>query len=383
MKRLVICCDGTWNSADQEHDGEPCPTNVVRFAYRVAKKDRNGVSQIVFYDQGVGTGNTIDKVTGGAIGRGLEENIHDAYRFLFANYEEGDELFVLGFSRGAFTARSVVGMIRKCGVLDRTAARMYRGALDLYRNEETPDQKGPTEFREKYCLYKNRPIEVKFVGVWDTVGALGIPLRGLRWLTNRDKYQFHDTELSGMVKNAYHALAIDEHRKPFEPAVWQYQPKSGQHVEQVWFAGAHSDVGGGYERDKAKGWTKEKPLFEPQLADISLAWMMEKAQERGLEFDHGVIEKIALCEEPGARIHDSMTGLYNLVPKFDRVIGLHGESEPAPKLDPTQAIHKTVLERWDNDPKYRPVALKRYFERIGDPRGKVVDGVGVGRVSGG
>lgn len=107
MKRLILCCDGTWNRADQERNGTPCPTNVVKFAFRLAKRAPDGTLQIVFYDQGVGTGNLLDQYSGGAFGHGLEENILDAYRFLIGNYEEGDEIYLFGFSRGAFTARSI------------------------------------------------------------------------------------------------------------------------------------------------------------------------------------------------------------------------------------------------------------------------------------
>src|SRR5690606_38993578 len=112
MKRIAICCDGTWNRADQEENGTPCPTNVVKLAYRIAKRDDDGNPQIAYYGQGVGTGNTLDRVTGGAFGHGLEDNILDAYRFLIGNYESGDQLYLFGFSRGAFTARSLAGMIR-------------------------------------------------------------------------------------------------------------------------------------------------------------------------------------------------------------------------------------------------------------------------------
>ncbi|HWS71913.1 MAG TPA: DUF2235 domain-containing protein, partial [Thermoanaerobaculia bacterium] len=129
MKKLVICCDGTWNSADQvQKDGQPCVTNVLKIAVRIAKRDPNGTPQIIYYDQGVGTGNVLDKLEGGLRGDGLEENIHDAYRFLVANYEPGDELYVFGFSRGAFTARSITGMVRKCGILTRAHADRYHDA---------------------------------------------------------------------------------------------------------------------------------------------------------------------------------------------------------------------------------------------------------------
>ncbi len=349
MKRIVLCCDGTWNSADQEKNGVPCPTNVVKLGYRIAKRDPAGVAQIVYYDQGVGTGNPVDRLSGGAFGEGLEENIHDAYRFLVANYERGDELYLFGFSRGAFTARSIVGMVRKCGVLGRAHVKHYRDALNLYRNDARPAERDPTEFRKNYCLYGNDDIEVRFIGVWDTVGALGIPLRGLRWLTRRD-HQFHDTELSGSVKEAYHALAIDEHRSSFEPATWDYKPKDGQHVEQVWFCGAHSDVGGGYA--------------EHELSDIPLQWMIDKALAAGLAFDKEAIDANPLKPDPLGAIHDSKTGFYNVAPAFHRVIGKAKKSDGAPEHDdPTQFLHRSVLERWDKDPSYRPKALQDYFKR--------------------
>jgi len=365
MKRLVVCCDGTWNTADQaDEDGHPCPTNVVRLAYRVAKRDHNGVPQITYYDQGVGTGNTIDRITGGAIGMGVEQNIHDAYRFLVGNYEPGDELFVFGFSRGAFTARSIVGMIRKCGILAAKHAAHYLEALALYRDEDKPADAGPAGFRTRYCAYGNNDIEVRFLGVWDTVGALGIPVRGLRGLTKK-KHEFHDTELSGMVKEACHALAIDEHRAPFEPALWEDKRKDWQKVEQVWFCGAHSDVGGGYERTRgADG------RLEPQLADLSLDWMLGKATAAGLLFDADVLNANPLMLEPRAPIHNSKTGLYRLVPAFDRVMGLATiDRKLTGQLDSTQRLHPSVLARWDADPSYRPESLARYFKLTGDPRG--------------
>ena len=356
MKRIVLCCDGTWNSADQESNGVPCPTNVVKLGYRVAKRDAKGVLQVLYYDQGVGTGNPVDRLSGGAFGDGLEENIHDAYRFLVANYEKGDELFLFGFSRGAFTARSIVGMVRKCGILGRAHVKSYRDAIALYRSEHRPTDAEPKKFRQATCLYGLDDIDVRFMGVWDTVGALGIPLRGLRWLTRRD-HQFHDTELSGAVKEAYHALAIDEHRGSFEPAVWDYKPKPWQHIEQVWFAGAHSDVGGGYA--------------EQQLSDIPLQWMMDKARGAGLAFDQEAIDAVPLDPSATAPLHDSMKGFYRVALAYDRVIGRTKKSDDAPQHDdPTQSLHPSVLERWDRDPSYRPKALMEYFKRINDARSR-------------
>jgi uncharacterized protein (DUF2235 family) len=357
MKRLVVCCDGTWNSADQQREGVPCPTNVVRLAYRIAKR-HGSVPQVIYYDQGVGTGNLIDRVSGGALGEGLEDNIHDAYRFLVANYEPDDELFFFGFSRGAFTARSIVGMLRKCGILRRDWVQQYGAARELYRGPEHPDDTGPRDFRAKYSLTGTEPIRVKLIGVWDTVGALGIPLRGLRGLTRRD-YQFHDTELSATVERACHALAIDEHRAPFEPTLWAYSPKPGQTVEQVWFCGAHSDVGGGYPA--------------PCLSDIPLAWMLDRAHDAGLELDRAAISAHPLTLQPRAPLHDSKTGLYRLTPGIDRPIGLQSRDpakpDAAPGPDATQAVHPSVRERWDKDATYRPAALREYFKRTGDARG--------------
>lgn len=358
MKRVVICCDGTWNTADQENEGAPCPTNVVKLAYRVAKRGRDGVSQVIYYDQGVGTGNAIDRYTGGAFGDGLEENIHDAYRFLVANYEPNDEVYVFGFSRGAFTARSIGGMIRKCGILRRESVRAYRAALDLYRSEEHPDADGPCKFRKDHSVLGVQDIPIRFIGVWDTVGSLGIPLRGLRWVT-RQKHQFHDTELSGTVQLAYHALAIDEHRAPFEPTLWAYKPKPGQTVEQVWFAGAHSDVGGGYA--------------EVGLSDIALDWMLQKADQAGLGLDHGAVAAYPIAPNPGADVHVSKKGLYLVTKGVDRAIGLTAVDPKRPEasrqFDPTQSVHDSVRARWDADPAYRPAALRDYFIRSGDPRG--------------
>jgi hypothetical protein len=377
MKRLVICCDGTWNSADQMVDGELCPTNVVRFATRVAKQDSKGITQIVYYDQGVGTGNSLDRISGGALGKGLEANIHDAYRFLLGNYQFGDELFVLGFSRGAFTARSLIGMVRKCGILHQKFARQYPVAIKLYCDEDSPKDDGPTRFREQFCSYGAREIDVQFIGVWDTVGSLGIPVAGLRWLMRKDKYQFHDTQLSGSVRFACQALAIDEHRGPFRPALWEPWKKPDQVVEQTWFCGAHSDVGGGYGKEKNED-TAGMGGFKPQLCDISLGWMIEKARAAGLAFDPEVLAANPLTLDPLATIHNSKTGFYNAAPSYQRPIGLAIKfKQETDEPDPTQSLHPSVLQRWDNDKNYRPASLQDYFRRVGDPRAAEVAGAKV------
>lgn len=356
MKRLVLCCDGTWNSADKEDHGKPCVTNVVEIAFRIAKRDGDTL-QILCYDQGVGTGNLLDHLSGGAFGDGLIDNIYDGYRFLIANYEPDDEIFLFGFSRGAFTARSMSGMIRKCGILKRESVEHYREALALYKDGQHPDDPGPRQFREQHSVCGGENIGIKMVGVWDTVGALGIPLRGLRWMT-RKEYQFHNTELSGSVKFAFHALSIDEHRAPFAPTLWTAKPKDGQVVEQTWFCGAHSDVGGGYE--------------ERGLSDIALRWMIEKAGQAGLAFDQRAVGAHPLHPDCRSTLHNSKTGLYRPTVGIDRMIGVTSSgvqgTANAGTIDPNQSLHESVRQRWDADPTYRPVSLKNYFKLIGDRR---------------
>lgn len=354
MKRLIVCCDGTWNRADQEKEEVPCPTNVVKIAYRIAKRD-GATPQITFYDQGVGTGNIVDRYSGGAFGEGLEDNILDSYRFLVANYEDGDQIFLFGFSRGAFTARSLAGMIRKCGILRRDTVRHYGEGVRLYQSDVHPNDAAAITFRKANSVVGEKDIDIQCIGVWDTVGSLGIPLRGLRGLTRR-KHQFHDTALSGSVKNAFHALAIDERRAPFEPTLWDFIPKPPQRVEQVWFCGAHSDVGGGYP--------------ETGLSDTPLQWMMDRAAEAGLVFDKAVLQALPLKQNPLQGIHNSKKGLYRVTRGIDRPIGLTGrESKNPNQPDATQSVHDSVRKKWDGDPNYRPVPLREFFKRTKDPRG--------------
>jgi uncharacterized protein (DUF2235 family) len=357
MKRLILCCDGTWNSADQASNGIPCPTNVIRIAYRIAKR-KEDMPQIVYYGQGVGTGNSLDRITGGAFGQGLEDNIFSAYRFLVANYEPGDELYLFGFSRGAFTARSIAGMIRKCGILSTENVQRYIEAIHLYRSDEGPDEDRPSEFRSRNSVNGEKQTQVHFIGVWDTVGSLGIPLRGLRGLTQQ-KHQFHDTELSKSVKNACHALAIDELRSPFRPTLWQYKPKEGQTVEQVWFPGVHSNVGGGYP--------------DRGISDISLEWMIKKAKDAGLVFDEKVEKAHPLSPDINGKIYQSKKGIYRISRAFNRIIGQSekrirdGDTvEEGP--DPTQTVHQSALDLWDSDEGYRPAGLLNYLKQVNDAR---------------
>ena len=334
MKRLIVCCDGTWNRPDRSN-----ATNVIRMTRLISPTAPDGTVQTVFYDQGIGTGNIVDRLTGGAFGTGLDENIQDGYRFLSHNYDDGDEIFVFGFSRGAYTARSLAGLIRKCGLmLKRHSDRVAEGYALYRKRDASADEPESVNFRASY----SREVDIKFVGVWDTVGALGVPLRRLKWLT-RDRYKFHDTQLSGSVKFAYHALAIDERRGSFEPTLWTGVPKPGQIVEQQWFAGVHSDVGGGYR--------------ERGLANITLDWMMRKARSCGLEFDEEFAAE-DVKPDPHDAIHETFTSFYRLARPFQRPI--------AAAHDSAESVHPSALQRMeDADLGYRPLNVAAYLARPG------------------
>lgn len=266
MKRIVLCFDGTWNTPDDDAIPEELrvETNVRRFFRSLAAVGGDGVEQEAWYNEGVGT-HRLNRLAGGAFGLGLDHHILAGYRHLVESYEEGDEVFVLGFSRGAYTARSLVGMIRNCGLVRRRGASLKIGiAYGIYRTrEDGPDTSAAIAFREMF----SREIPIRFLGVWDTVGALGIPLEAARRL-NSKLYEFHDTELSSIVREAYQAIALDEHREDYDITLWDPKKKPGQVLEQRWFVGAHADVGGGYPDRK--------------LSDLSLRWMQDRALGAGL-----------------------------------------------------------------------------------------------------
>ncbi len=270
MKRLVVCCDGTWNKPDSQNI-----TNVEKLA-RTVQSDPSvtgGAYQLVYYVSGVGAGSyAADRLLGGAFGFGLFHNVIASYRFLAQNYEPGDEIFILGFSRGAYTARSVAGMVGRVGLLTKLSLVEERlpAAVHMYQHTDMPDGAfgaSVDEFRHDHC----HPAKVNFLGVFDTVGALGVP--GFM----RHAPRFHDVQLSSQVLRARHALAVDETRLKFAPSFWEAPadlpdaPTEDERVKQVWFEGAHSDVGGGYH--------------DTGLSDTSLLWMAREAHDAGLVFD--------------------------------------------------------------------------------------------------
>ena len=332
MRNLIVCCDGTWNDPSDEDDGVPARTNVFRLFNAVDEEAKNPV-QLTRYQAGVGTSGPLDKALGGAMGWGLSEDIRDCYSWLAQKYRPDDRIYLFGFSRGAFTVRSLAGIICKYGIV-----RLAKGARPddvtkrLYRQGYRSDQ--PLDGIE----FHKDSNKVEFIGVWDTVGALGIPddKALLDLFDNPDHYRFHDTALNPNVRRARHAVAIDERRGSFAPTLWD-EDKMGAHrdVQQKWFPGVHSDVGGGY---KEKG-----------LSDGALRWMIEESAEVGKTDEipgrEGVVYRKKAIDEispnPLDVLHDSHTGMMTVLVTAPRTI---------PCLTESKHFHASVRKRRGNPP---------------------------------
>jgi uncharacterized protein (DUF2235 family) len=357
MKRLIVCCDGTWNRPDEVSHGVATPTNVAKIALALADKDGDGHEQVLHYETGVGTRRS-ERLTGGAFGVGLSRNVRDGYRFLVDNYEPGDKLYLFGFSRGAYTARSLAGLVRNSGILRPEERDRIGDAYVLYRRpdkDSVPSGIAAELFRRSHSYGETY---IDFVGVWDTVGALGIPIDGVRPPLLSRLWTFHDTTLTRYVLNAYHALAIDERRRPFQPTLWEQKPDAqGQTLEQVWFAGVHSDVGGGYP--------------DTGLSEIPLLWMAEKARTCGLAFkpDHlrvttGTIDDdarrsgIQVAPNHAADLHNSRKGIYLLQRAYDRrLAGDDGAAVDGGAL--ASSARERYEERVDD---YNPPGLREWLD---------------------
>lgn len=417
MKRLAVFCDGTWNDLRM-----PERTNVARLAKCVADTAPNGVQQVVYYDTGVGVSAGISRlvdwatgIAGGAFGQGLDEKIEDAYRFLVLNYEVGDEIYIFGFSRGAYTARSLCGLIRKCGIVRRNCFDMIPQAVALYRNQARPED--VAGFRQQYAQrsaaglavaagWEDLPEEQRqqwgrrhgssaersekeqaddatpiyrlmFLGVWDTVGALGIPpkFRLLAGLLNR-RYRFHDTNASSLITHLRHAVSVDEDRWAFDVTPvsniealnrdWagstgaevddalapNYVPYEQRPYQQRWFPGDHGAVGGGNP--------------EPGLSSGTLLWMAEGAFRAGL----------ALKVDPGNELNDAML---HATPLAEWRIRKDGQPRAPWEFDGLglaagyrdrrgpltfDELHENTVSRYEARPEYRPRPLERFTGKV-------------------
>lgn len=315
-KRIVICFDGTWNRPEKLGE-EDYPTNVLKFARGIAP-EADGVKQIVFYDWGIGSYHA--QATGGAFGSGLEKNVMDGYRFLVHNYAPGDEIYLFGFSRGAYTARSLSGMINNCSILKSAYGNMIEAAFELYKNPDyTPNGEYSMNWKERFA--HDTRTKIHFVGVWDTVGSMGVPFSFLGFLNF--KHAFYDEKIGSNINIARHALALDEIRDDFYPTIWI--PHGDVDLKQVWFAGCHSDVGGGYAPD---------PIDQSLLSDIPMHWMRGQAEKAGLVFDPFLRVQ---STNPSSQMNNSYSGMIKLLGKKQREI-------PDPNLRPT-FLHQSVVDR--------------------------------------
>lgn len=344
-KRLVLCCDGTWNTPDQDH-----PTNVTKLALAVA--DAGGrKTQLAYYQPGVGTSRW-ERIRGGVFGMGLSQDVTEVYSFLVTHYDPGDEVFLFGYSRGAYTARSVAGLIHNVGILRREHASQLGPAYNLYRSRAIKPRATESQLFRRSFSHADR--QIRFLGVWDTVGALGIPLGAnpIAGLINR-RWRFHDVKLSTSVDAAYHAVAIDEKRRPFQPSLWEENPRPKEQVlEQVWFVGCHGDVGGGGA--------------DTGLSDLALGWMAQKASDCGLVFDEGafvsagpglvaeVDRERRFVPNPLGAIHESSRGTARLMGRVQRKIG--------EKTKGNELIASTVMQRRAAAADYRPQRLEKYLD---------------------
>lgn len=330
-RRIIVCCDGTWNRPESRRE-----TNVVRLVRAIVPDDQ-GTAQIVHYHQGVGTGNFIDRIAGGGAGVGLSASVKACYGFLVDNYREHDEIFLFGFSRGAYVARALGGLIGRVGMMRKHEMERFADVWDWYWQEDAQRNRAVLDY---LAPDRHGDVDIECIGVWDTVGALGIP--GSRFCAKT--FAFHETALGPHVRHAFQALAIDELRGNFQGAVWvppaaerveapaepdQQAPQGPEQVlEQVWFPGVHSNVGGGYPRHG--------------LSDAAFLWMLSKLRGHRLlgVDDHSIVAQ--LDDEPTERypagaMQDSRTRIWRLI----------GCPVPRPVciISDTERVHESAWQR--------------------------------------
>lgn len=327
----------------------------------------DGRPQLVYYSVGV------NGFLGGVFGQGLDENIRLAYEWLIENYNDGDEIFIFGFSRGAYTARSLAGLIAMDGILKAGSPIGVTELFDRYEkgDEETiwklremeasPDSSKLTE-QEKWLLKYTQFAKVKVIGVWDTVGSVGLAAGDIPGISS-SRFNYLQTGLRIHILNGYHALAIDEHRAKFAPTLWDVHhpkdpnaviaaPRTLSGVEQRWFVGAHANVGGGYQTDL--------------LAQAPLRWMITKAESNGLSFRSEVSLDGEILKAPIADSYKEFAyGFYSKVSSpFYRTVGQDPDvREDGSHINVNETIDASVFERWRADPTYRPANLTEWARR--------------------
>jgi uncharacterized protein (DUF2235 family) len=347
-KRLILCCDGTWNKLE-----DSSPTNINRLAQSIPAFGQDGMDQKVWYQSGIGT-NWYDRLPGGAFGLGIDSKIQEAYEYLCNTYEAGDEIYLFGFSRGAYTARSLGGLIHCSGLVLRGNDRQFDRAYRIYRerNEDKRHRLG-AEFQK---ANNSQRVPITLMACWDTVGSLGIPdlipnLPIDYWLNL--PYRFHNTNLSELIQNALHAVALDEQRKVFSMTPMYTRPNAPTKLRQVWFVGNHESIGS---------------TFGGIFADISLDWMLGAIAELGLGLTvkSGIFDPAKVAPDqvlqniPENKLRDFVE---NAKQNFLSGLGLAPreiEGTPNPE-NLTQLFHSTILKLWCRQPgyPYRPPSLDK------------------------
>jgi uncharacterized protein (DUF2235 family) len=298
-RAFIVCIDGTWNSSAEESRFKSYPTNVERIS-RLLVND--GATQRVFYRPGVGTQGYIDRLIGGVWGSGTTRLICDGYRFICEHYQPGDRLSLFGFSRGAFQVRAIVGIIARIGVLRFGQLEYVPKAVSLARSPLWMDRAVVDAFSAAHC----DKVPITFVGVWDTViryGPVLAPVRKTLELAQRMRFGLVDNTIPFWVGHFCHALALDERRAAFWPWRARKDRSSQQQVEELWFAGTHSDVGGGYA--------------DTGLSEIALQWMIERAQYAGLLF-HKQTSVRENCDLAG--VNPSRIGIWRFLRSQRRLV---------------------------------------------------------------
>lgn|GEM_PF-1154184 len=381
MSKIILCSDGTGNKG-----GYGADSNVFRL-YNAIDLGGPGETQITFYDNGVGTqSNKIIRALSGAFGFGFQSNVRDLYEFLARNYAPGDEIFLFGFSRGAATVRAFAGMVQECGLLhvkaDRRTIfdedefeRLIDDAMDGYEKHwndlsKTYDSSATADFKRRVeeagDFDLKDPVPITMIGVWDTVSALGFP-QDWSWLLEKVfagvdivsdwvfPHRFYNYQLNENVANAYHAIAIDDERTTFHPRIWREfadkerdknrdfeRPAS---IEQVWFPGVHSNVGGGYSR--------------AGMSYVTLDWMMERAERHGIRFHDEARDDVRDAANVHGKLYDSRDGVavyYRYAPRF-----IDEMSEKY--IEGPVNIHRSAIDRLERfTAGYAPTGLPVEFQ---------------------
>ncbi|MGZ4055905.1 MAG: DUF2235 domain-containing protein [Bacteroidia bacterium] len=329
-KNIIVFSDGTGQKGGVRNN-----TNVYKLFNMI--EDRTP-DQVAFYDPGLGT--NWQKISGNLFGHGFSKNILDCYNFIFENFESNDDIFLFGFSRGAATVRSLSGFIHLFGILPQSRPDLIKEAFKIYKiSDKDRREKKASEF-----IGRNHTMwcKIKFIGVFDTVAALGLQNKTLAFLLEPFfPHKFHSFELSDSVLYARQAISIDEERKTFLPIIWDALPDDPkeERLKQVWFCGVHTDVGGGYA--------------EEDLSNFSLKWMIKEATAKGL-----IIYKDAPAYIKFLNENSNINGImHNEQKGFIGILFRRQRRSWDEKTHGTPRIHESVLKRSHNQensdaPKY-------------------------------